>query len=242
MGTTDVHAWLLPFDYEAATATNYGLSLLAPVVDSIRRANPGRTLLLDSGDLLQGSSLAASYTPLQPGEEHPVITAMNLMEYDAAALGNHEFNFGIDHLNRSIADADFPFLSANIVRAGTGEPAYREWVMVTRMVEGRPVRIGVTGVLPPAWRSGTGTTWKDASSSPTWWTPWRGWCPRCARPALTWWSWRPTPASTAPATTPTPPVWVPRTGWPTRRGWCRVSTSSSWAIPTGPWPTPSSTA
>lgn len=149
MGTTDVHAWLLPWDYEAGRATDYGLALLSPVVDSIRRANPGRTLLVDSGDLLQGSSLAASYTPLQPGEEHPVITAMNLMEYDAAALGNHEFNFGIDHLNRSIADADFPFLSANIVRAGTGEPAYREWVMVTRMVAGQPVQIGVTGVLPP---------------------------------------------------------------------------------------------
>lgn len=149
MGTTDVHAWLLPWDYEAGRATANGLALLAPLVDSIRAAHPGRTLLVDSGDLLQGSSMAAAYTPLAPGTEHPVITAMNLLDYDAAALGNHEFNFGIEHLNRAIGDAHFPFLSANIVHAGTGDAAYAEWALVTRMIGGRPVGIGVTGVIPP---------------------------------------------------------------------------------------------
>jgi 2',3'-cyclic-nucleotide 2'-phosphodiesterase (5'-nucleotidase family) len=149
MGTTDVHAWLLPWDYEAGRATTHGLALLAPLVDSIRSAHPGRTLLVDSGDLLQGSSMAATYTPLLEGDEHPVITAMNHMAYDAAALGNHEFNFGIEHLDRVIAAARFPFLSANVVHAGTGEAAYPEWVLVTRMVGNRAVRIGVTAVLPP---------------------------------------------------------------------------------------------
>jgi 2',3'-cyclic-nucleotide 2'-phosphodiesterase (5'-nucleotidase family) len=149
MGTTDVHAWLLPWDFEAARATSNGLALLAPLVDSIRGVHGDATLLVDSGDLLQGSSMAAAYTPLEAGEEHPVITAMNLMEYDAAALGNHEFNFGIEHLDRVIADATFPFLSANVVHAGTGEPAYPEYVLVTRMLGDRPLTVGVTGVLPP---------------------------------------------------------------------------------------------
>jgi 2',3'-cyclic-nucleotide 2'-phosphodiesterase (5'-nucleotidase family) len=149
MATTDVHGWLLPWDYEAGEPADRGLALLAPLVDSIRQAHPGATALVDSGDLLQGSPLAAAFTPLEPGVEHPVITAMNVMEYDAAALGNHEFNFGIRHLNRVIRDAHFPFLAANVLVAETGEPAYPEYVILERTVEGRPLRIGVTAVLPP---------------------------------------------------------------------------------------------
>jgi hypothetical protein len=56
---------------------------------------------------------------------------------------------GFKHLDRVIAAARFPFLSANTVRAGTGEAAYPEWVLVTRMIDGRPLGVGVTGVLPP---------------------------------------------------------------------------------------------
>ncbi len=149
MGTTDVHGQLLPWDYEADGEAEHGLSRLLPIVDSIRSVNAGPTLLVDSGDLLQGNPLSAAFTPLGPDEEHPVITAMNLMGYDAAALGNHEFNFGIEHLDRSIAAADFPFLSANVVDAETGEAAYPEYVILERELEGRPLRIGVTAVLPP---------------------------------------------------------------------------------------------
>ncbi len=149
MGTTDVHGWLLPWDYDTGTPTDQALSLLAPVVDSIRAAHPGRTLLVDSGDLLQGSALAAAFTPLPEGEEHPVITAMNLLGYDAAALGNHEFNFGLDHLDRVLADARFPFLSANVVHPDTGEPVHPPFTLVDRELEGGTVRIGITAVLPP---------------------------------------------------------------------------------------------
>ncbi len=149
MGTTDVHGWLLPWDYDAGTSTDEALSLLAPLVDSIRAAHPGRTLLVDSGDLLQGSALAAAFTPLPEGDEHPVITAMNLLEYDAAALGNHEFNFGLDHLDRVLAHARFPFLSANVVHPETGDPVFPPYTLVDRELDGGTVRIGITAVLPP---------------------------------------------------------------------------------------------
>lgn len=149
MGTTDVHGWLLPWDHALAEPADRGLALLVPLVDSIRKANPGATVLVDSGDLLQGTAVAAAYTPLEPGVEHPVITAMNLMEYDAAALGNHEFNFGLRHLTRSIQASRFPFVAANVLDAETGEPAFLEYTIVERELEGRPLRIGVTGVLPP---------------------------------------------------------------------------------------------
>lgn len=125
MGTTDLHGWLLPYDYYTGRATNYSLASLVPLIDSVRAANPGRTLLVESGDLLQGNPLDFVYSRLQPGEIHPLVRAMNAVGYDAAAIGNHEFNYGIAHLDAAVAQARFPWLSANVFRAGTAEHAYR---------------------------------------------------------------------------------------------------------------------
>jgi 2',3'-cyclic-nucleotide 2'-phosphodiesterase / 3'-nucleotidase / 5'-nucleotidase len=149
MGTTDTHGWLFPHDYYTGQPTRHGLLLLAPVVDSIRSANPGRTLLVDSGDLLQGNPLTFVHRSLQPGERHPVIEAMNWFRYDAAAIGNHEFNYGIPHLEQVIAQAEFPFLSANTFVYGTDRHAFPASTIVERQIGGRPVRVGILGVTPP---------------------------------------------------------------------------------------------
>jgi 2',3'-cyclic-nucleotide 2'-phosphodiesterase / 3'-nucleotidase / 5'-nucleotidase len=149
MSTTDVHGWLLPIDYYTGRETENGLARLVPRIDSIREANPGRTLLFDSGDLLQGNPLNFVHRSPEPGTTHPVALAMNALRYDAAAIGNHEFNYGIEHLDALIDEADFPFVSANIFHHGTDERAYVSAVMLEREVAGRTVRIGVTGVTPP---------------------------------------------------------------------------------------------
>src|SRR5690606_33268118 len=129
--------------------TDNGLSRLAPVIDSVRAAHPGRTVLVDSGDLLQGNPLAFVFSRLEPGEEHPVAAAMNLLAYDAAAIGNHEFNYGVEHLDEVVAQADFPFLSANVFVAGTDRHAYAPYTIVERRVAGRPLRVGITAATPP---------------------------------------------------------------------------------------------
>lgn len=149
MGTTDVHGWLLPYDYYTGKETENGLARLVPIIDSIRAANPGRTALLESGDLLQGNPLDFVYSRLDLAEVHPVARAMNLLGYDAAAIGNHEYNYGIPHLNRVAAQSKFPWLSANTFVAGTDRHAYAPYAIVERTVAGRPVRIGVTAVTPP---------------------------------------------------------------------------------------------
>lgn len=149
MGTTDVHGWLLPYDYFTGLETAHGLARLAPIIDSIRAAHPGRTALVDSGDLLQGNPLAFVHSALPAGERHPIVRAMDLLEYDGAALGNHEFNFGIEQLDRAISGARTPFLSANIFRHGTVDHAYRPYVIVERTIGGRPLRIGITAATPP---------------------------------------------------------------------------------------------
>ena len=149
MGTTDLHGWVLPYDYYTGKRTNNGLASLVPMIDSVRAANPGRAVLVESGDLLQGNPLDFVYSRLQPGETHPLVAAMNLVGYDAAAIGNHEFNYGIPHLETAVAQARFPWLSANVFRAGTDEHAFRPYAFVERTVAGRTVKIGITAVTPP---------------------------------------------------------------------------------------------
>jgi 2',3'-cyclic-nucleotide 2'-phosphodiesterase (5'-nucleotidase family) len=149
MGTTDVHGWLLPYDYYTGKETENGLARLAPVIDSVRAAHPGRTVLVESGDVLQGNPLDFVFSRLQPGETHPVALAMNLLDYDAAAIGNHEFNYGIPHLNAVVERSEFPWLSANTFVEGTDRHAYRPYSILERTLDGRPLRVGITAVTPP---------------------------------------------------------------------------------------------
>lgn len=145
-GTTDVHAWLRGWDYFAnAPDSARGLARAATIVDSLRAAHPGRVLLVDAGDDLQGSPLA-NVALRDTTLPNPIAAAMNAMRYDAATIGNHEFNYGLGYLDRFIAQARFPLLAANVYTAG-GRPAYTPWVM-TRP-QGIPVAI-VGGTTPGA--------------------------------------------------------------------------------------------
>src|SRR5687767_14971666 len=75
---------------------------------------------------------------------------MNLLHYDAAAIGNHEYNYGIPHLDRAIAQARFPFISANTFRHGTNQHAYAAYTLLKHGVApGDTITIGVTGNTPP---------------------------------------------------------------------------------------------
>ena len=154
MQTTDVHGRLLAYDYYAGEETSHGLSLLKPLIDSVRAAQPGLTYLFDSGDLLQGNPLAYVAARVDSANTrvsgNPIIHAMNLLDYDAAAIGNHEFNYGLEHLKRAIEQAGFPFLSANTFRAGTTQLAYDGAAHIRHVTpHGDTLLIGVTAVTPP---------------------------------------------------------------------------------------------
>jgi 2',3'-cyclic-nucleotide 2'-phosphodiesterase / 3'-nucleotidase / 5'-nucleotidase len=150
MGTTDVHGRLYNHDYYTGRETEHGLALLKPLIDSIRDTNPGRTLLFDSGDLLQGNPLGLVYARQYADQPNPIVRAMNLLAYDAAAIGNHEFNYGLEHLRRAVELAQFPFVSANIFRAGTDEHAYTPSTIIPVVTQhGDTLRVGVTGNTPP---------------------------------------------------------------------------------------------
>ncbi|GLC28051.1 hypothetical protein rosag_45640 [Roseisolibacter agri] len=130
--TTDVHGRLRGWDYFAGRAdTVRSLARAATVVDSLRAAHPDRVVLVDAGDLLQGTPLTYVAARVAPDQPHPVSAAMNAMRYDAAAIGNHEFNYGVETLDRATGQARFPFLAANLRRTDGGR-AYRAWTMVER--------------------------------------------------------------------------------------------------------------
>lgn len=145
--TTDVHGRVTAWDYYADSAeTIRGLTRVATIVDSVRTANPGRVILLDAGDLLQGNPLAYVAARVSTNWTNPIVAAMNTMAYDAAAIGNHEYNYGVPYLDSAVRQASFPFLSANTYRIDPpGVHAYRPWTIIDRA----GVKIGVVGATTP---------------------------------------------------------------------------------------------
>ncbi len=107
--TTDTHGRLRAWDYYADTAeSTRGLTRIATIVDSVRAANAGRVILVDAGDFLQGNPLTYAAAHIDTARPNPVIAAMNAMHYDAAVVGNHEFDTGLPFLTHTLAEASFP--------------------------------------------------------------------------------------------------------------------------------------
>ncbi|MBA3341660.1 MAG: 5'-nucleotidase C-terminal domain-containing protein [Gemmatimonadaceae bacterium] len=145
LSTTDVHGRIRGWDYYSDSAESVrGLARAATVVDSIRAANPERVLLVDAGDLLQGNPFAYVARRQFGDSANPIVAAMNAMRYDAAAIGNHEYNYGVPYLERAVRQARFPFLSANTYRPD-GKLAFRAWTIVER----QGVKIGIVGATTP---------------------------------------------------------------------------------------------
>jgi 2',3'-cyclic-nucleotide 2'-phosphodiesterase/3'-nucleotidase len=115
--TSDIHGAIRPIDYHTNAPRREGLAMLASLIARERKKAP-ELLLIDNGDLLQGSPLA-SYAAAFTGqrEVHPFISVLNELRYDAAVIGNHEFNYGLPLLRKAALDSRFPWLSANIVAA-----------------------------------------------------------------------------------------------------------------------------
>lgn len=173
--TTDLHAYLLGYDYFSDTPTSaYGLTHTAALIQQARNENPNH-FLIDNGDLIQGSALGdwVAEQPLEWLSEHthPVIAALNHLEYDVANIGNHEFDFGLEFLQATLQGANFPVISANVFRAdqpsaagrqtmsedaplSEREPLFEPYVIKTRQMidtqgQEHSIRVGFIGFVPP---------------------------------------------------------------------------------------------
>ncbi|HSL17001.1 MAG TPA: 5'-nucleotidase C-terminal domain-containing protein [Methylomirabilota bacterium] len=142
--TSDLHGSLLPFDDFRNRPADGSLAQIATLVGRVRAEVDHPVVLLDSGDTIQGTPLE-QFAHVRWSEPSPTIETMNLMGYDAMAIGNHEFNFGLEVLRRAQRQADFPFLSANTVDEASGRAAFPEHMVV----EVGEVRVGVVGLVTP---------------------------------------------------------------------------------------------
>lgn len=162
LGTSDTHGNVYNWDYyrdaeyDDSARNDIGLAKVATLVDQVRRERRGRaTLVLDAGDTIQGTPLATYYAKQEPitstGERHPMARAMNVIEYDAVTLGNHEFNYGLPLLALWIRQLGFPALAANAVNARDGRPAYLPYVIKkVSLGPGAPtLRVGILGLTNP---------------------------------------------------------------------------------------------
>jgi 2',3'-cyclic-nucleotide 2'-phosphodiesterase/3'-nucleotidase len=137
------------------TDDRIGLVRVAGLVEAARAETPN-CLLFDNGDTFQGGGMGdLSADGASPGgAPHPMIIAMNALGYDAATLGNHDFDYGIELLDAVLADARFPIVLANAQCPGNGEPFKPRHVILEREFEDldgahHKIRIGVTGTVPP---------------------------------------------------------------------------------------------
>lgn len=162
METTDLHVHVFPYDYYADKPVDtVGLGRTASLIEDVR-AESTNSLLLDNGDFLQGNPMGdyiAYERGMKEGDMHPVITAMNTLGFDASTLGNHEFNYGVSFLMKSVSGAAFPVVSANVVKEMGATPTadttlLPPYVILEReLVDGdgtaQPIKIGLIGFVPP---------------------------------------------------------------------------------------------
>lgn len=161
--TTDIHVHVVDYDYYSDKSSNtLGLAKTASLIKAAR-AEVKNSLLFDNGDLLQGNPLGdyiAKEQGLGDGQIHPVYKAMNLLNYDAANLGNHEFNYGLDFLKKALSGANFPYVSANTyVYDGDNDESndknyFTPYKILERELTAEDgskviINVGVIGFVPP---------------------------------------------------------------------------------------------
>lgn len=158
LATSDLHLHLCPRDpYTDQPQPGRGLAAAAGYIATLRASLPN-AFLFDNGDLLQGTPLGDALMagpPPSAVRPHPMIAALNLLGYDAMALGNHDFDYGLEFLERVLAEARFPALCANLARADGKAAPFVAWTILERPIrdaDGRwhGLRLGVAGFVPPA--------------------------------------------------------------------------------------------
>ncbi|UJF19558.1 bifunctional 2',3'-cyclic-nucleotide 2'-phosphodiesterase/3'-nucleotidase [Vibrio sp. SS-MA-C1-2] len=154
--TTDIHTNIMDYDYYKNKPTQkIGLVRTATAVKEAE-AEVVNSVLVDNGDLLQGSPMGDYMADrgLTPTDVHPAYKAMNLLDYQAANFGNHEFNYGLDFLKEAINDAKFPYINANVYDAKTGENFFTPYVIKDykfKDTDGKEhnIKVGYIGFVPP---------------------------------------------------------------------------------------------
>ncbi|MED2898614.1 bifunctional 2',3'-cyclic-nucleotide 2'-phosphodiesterase/3'-nucleotidase [Bacillus tropicus] len=165
--TSDIHVNLMNYDYyQTKTDNKVGLVQTATLVNKARE-EAKNSVLFDDGDALQGTPLGDYVAnkindskKMDPSYTHPLYRLMNLMKYDVISLGNHEFNYGLDYLNKVISKTEFPVINSNVYKDDkdnneeNDQNYFKPYHVFEKEVEDesgqkQKVKIGVMGFVPP---------------------------------------------------------------------------------------------
>ena len=156
VSTTDLHGWY-DSHHDSRTSPPYGgLPLMAGYLEALRASHGKHVIVVDSGDLFQGT-LESNFL-----EGEPVVKGYNALGYNAAAVGNHEFDYGpvgpgsvarrpdddpLGALKKNAKLAKFPFLSANLTEKATGKSP--SWAKRFTIVDAGGTKVGIIGLSTP---------------------------------------------------------------------------------------------
>ncbi|QYJ96108.1 bifunctional 2',3'-cyclic-nucleotide 2'-phosphodiesterase/3'-nucleotidase [Shewanella alkalitolerans] len=162
--TTDLHTNIMDYDYyQSKVDPTIGLARTASLIHAARK-EATNFVLVDNGDLLQGSPMGdyMAKIGLKEGDVHPAYKAMNTLDYEVANIGNHEFNYGLDFLEKALSGAEFPYINANVYCAADdcwndikkGDNLFTPYLIKEKVVidtQGREhtIKIGYIGFVPP---------------------------------------------------------------------------------------------
>lgn len=140
--TSDVHARVFPYDFVNDRPMQTSLANVHYLIQAVRTRPGSNIILLDNGDLLQGTPAAYYANFEQDTKLHLFSRIMNLMRYDAATVGNHDIEAGPQVYNRLRKEFRFPYLGANVINKETGQPHFQPYTVIRR----QGVRVAVLGL------------------------------------------------------------------------------------------------
>ena len=149
--TSDVHGNIFPIQYSSNEYTHLGFSKIASLIKEIKK-NEKNVLLIDNGDLIQGTPLMYYHAKYEYNKPNPMIKVLNHLKYDAAIIGNHEFNYGLPFLEKSVNESNFPWLSANILYEKTKYPYFGAPYLIKTLPNNVKIAVlGLTTSYIPNW-------------------------------------------------------------------------------------------
>lgn len=169
--TSDIHGNVLPINYGTNKKAELGLAKVATVIQTERKNNE-HVIVIDNGDLIQGTPLTYHYVKFLHEMENPMVKLLNHLQYDGFIIGNHEFNYGLSPLEKAFETSTFPWLSANIINENNNKPTFGNPYFIKHVGAIKVAVLGITTHYIPNWEDPQhiqGLQFADAFETTKWW-------------------------------------------------------------------------
>ena len=111
LSTSDLHGFIYPYSYADGKPMMHGVARIKTMIDKLRDEN---TILIDNGDTIEGSPLTFYHFLTKKDEVCPISLVMKYLDYDYVNIGNHDFNYGVDILNKHLETTNATCITNNV--------------------------------------------------------------------------------------------------------------------------------